>query len=493
MNELEEEYKKNKGTPKPEQSRVRIKSDRLLAEKNNGTKGTSYKSSFHSQSGTKHSLEHMERKSKVTYLLVHDSKVNENKSYENIEKFKEEAEKIYKEKIGQKMQPKAKENLVKEAVLNTKPNTTIEDIEKTFKNLNKRFTGHHILATSIHRDEGVFIDSKYDLEDLQYSSSNLSWRNIKLDKDVTNEVIDYAPNRNIFYNQEDNNWYFDKKFENKADVSKFQQKINYHAHVLYSNFNKDTGKTARMDRNDMRELQTIVADSLGMQRGQEFSKNKRMNHWQLKKSIDAKRELKLSNQSELAKQKDLQNEMRVLRDELKNHGTAKREDFAQLEQINKELKSKIQHKELNLEDLQKTLNEKLKTIDYINGKLDGYKEIEKNQELHVGNKIPRERIKVKDGLLKSKEVYVYKTEAVENFISKASIKEEQLTKDIESLTKERGVLKEKSNQLDSFKMYLKKYLNISDIEKAKEFIKEISPAKIDKNKSIEKDRGYERD
>ena len=493
MDELEEELKRNKGTPKPEQSMRFYKSGQLADKTNKIEKGAFYKSSFHSQTGTKHSLEHMNRKSKVTYLLVHDSKVNENKSYENIEQFKEQAEKIYKEKIGQKIQPKAKENLIKEAVLNTKPNTTIEDIENTFKNLNKRFSGHHILATSIHRDEGVFIDTKYDLKDLEYTAYNLSWKHINLDKDVTNEVIDYAPNRNIFYNQADKNWYFDKQYENKADISEFQQKINYHAHVLYSNFNKDTGKTARLDRNDMRELQTIVADSLGMQRGTEFSKNKRMNHWQLKRSIDAKRELKLSNQSELAKQKDLQNEMRVLREELKTHGTAKREDFAQLEQINKDLKNMIQFKELNLKDLQTTLNEKLKTIDYINGKLDSYKERERNQELYIGNKIPKERIKIKDGLLTSKEVYVYKTEAVENFITKASIKEEQLTKDIESLTKERGILKEKSNQLDNFKIFIKKYLNTSDIETVKEFIKEISPAKFDKNKSIEKDRGFERD
>lgn len=493
MDELEEELKRNKGTPKPEQSMRFYKSGQLADKTNKIEKGAFYKSSFHSQTGTKHSLEHMNRESKVTYLLVHDSNVNDNKSYENIEQFKEQAEKIYKEKIGQKIQPKAKENLIKEAVLNTKPNTTIEDIENTFKNLNKRFSGHHILATSIHRDEGVFIDTKYDLKELEYTAYNLSWKHIKLDKDVTNEVIDYAPNRNIFYNQADKNWYFDKQHENKADISKFQQKINYHAHVLYSNFNKDTGKTARLDRNDMRELQTIVADSLGMQRGTEFSKNKRMNHWQLKRSIDAKRELKLSNQSELAKQKDLQNEMRVLREELKTHGTAKREDYAKLEQINKELKNMIQLKELNLKDLQTTLNEKLKTIDYINGKLENYKEREQNQELYIGNKIPKERIKIKDGLLKSKEVYVYKTEAVENFITKASIKEEQLTKDIESLTKERSILKEKSNQLDNFKMFIKKYLNTSDIETVKEFIKEISPAKFDKNKSIEKDRGYERD
>lgn len=42
-------------------------------------------------------------------------------------------------------------------------------------------------------------------------------------------------------------------------------------------------------------------------------------------------------------------------------------------------------------------------------------------------------------------------------------------------------------------MFIKKYLNTSNIETVKEFIKEISPAKFDKNKSIEKDRGFERD
>ena len=89
MNEIEEELKRNKGTPKPEQSRVRIKSSVFLANNTSVKKGTvSYKSSFHSQSSTKHSLAHMNRESKVTYLLIHNSKINKNKQYENINKFK---------------------------------------------------------------------------------------------------------------------------------------------------------------------------------------------------------------------------------------------------------------------------------------------------------------------------------------------------------------------------------------------------------------------
>lgn len=500
MNDLEEEYKKNRGTPKPTEQSMSFYNNWQFAEKSSGTKkGTFYKSSFHSQTSTKHSLEHMERKSKVTYLLIQDSSVNDNKQYEDVKKFKEQAEKIYKEKIGQKMQPKAKENLVKEAVLNTKPNTSIEDIEKTFKNLNKRFTGHHIKAISIHRDEGVFIDTKYDLKDLEYSSSTLSWKHIKLNKDVTNEVIDYAPNRNIFYNQENRSWYFDKNFagENKANVSNYQKKINYHAHVLYSNFNKDTGKTARMDRTDMRELQTIVADSLGMQRGVEFSKSKRMNHWQLKRAIDAKRELKLSTQGELAKQKDLQNEMRILREELKKQGTAKREDYAKLEQLNKVLKEQITNKELSLNDMKKIFDEKMKTIDYQNKLLDKQDERIKNQksdiesleskvhkrELYIDGSIPKKRVKIKDGLLSSKEVYIYDTEGVKTYVEKTKDTQKSLKSEVKNLKKENSILKDENLELDMFKVFVKKHFKSTDLDKVKEIIKIVMP-KIDNSNKI---------
>lgn len=500
LDEMELTQENLRGTPKQNEKIIRQKSQNNYKSNNNTriSKDTNnhvtYKSSFHSQTSTKHSLEHMERESKVTYLLINDSNVNDNKKYDDVEKFKKEAEKIYKEKIGQKMQSKSKLNLVKEAVLNTKPNTTIEEIENTFRNLNKRFTGHHIIAISIHRDEGVFIDTKYDLKDLEYTASNLSWRNIKLDKDVTNEVIDFAPNRNIFYNQENRSWYFDKKFENKADISKFQQKINYHAHVLYSNFNKDTGKTARMDRNDMRELQTIVADSLGMQRGQEFSKNKRMNHWQLKKSIDSKRELKINNNEDLARLRDLKDLMKEQRNSLKEQN-AKRPDYAKLEQINKDLQKQIRNKELSFDDMQKIVNEKMKTIDYQNKLLNEkdnllkeYKDLDRNRTLLVGNEIIRQRIKVKDGLLKSKEMYIYQPESVEKYIEVSKREEEKLKNENEGL-------KAKNLKLNEFVSELKGHLKEVDMDKLLNKVVTSIP-KVQKktiSKSKIHDRGYERE
>ncbi len=220
--------KKLRHTPKQNEKIFKSKEEKsfnsFVTTSSNRKSVSIYKSSFHSQKATKHSLEHMERESKVNYLLEHNSTVNDNRKYEDIELFKEEAPKIYKEKVGQKMQAIAKANLIKEAVINVKPDTTCEDIERTFKNLNKEFGGHFILTTSIHRDEGVFIDSKYDLKNLEYVSSSLSWKLRDINKDVTSEVIDYAPNRNIFYNKENISWYFDKEFINKVDISKVSKK-----------------------------------------------------------------------------------------------------------------------------------------------------------------------------------------------------------------------------------------------------------------------------
>ena len=437
--EDELEFSKNQKTPKQKGAKI-YKSNKIFDIQNNKSsskevyRDTNVRrdsiSSFHTQKATSHSSEHMKRESKVTYLLNHDCKENEYKKYDDMEEFKSQAEKIYKEKIGQKMQSKAKANLIKEAVLNTKSTTTISDIENTFKALNKKLGGHYPLEISIHRDEGVFLDTKYDIKDLEYTAKTLTWRNIKLDTDVTNEVIDYAPNRNIFYNEKNKNWYLDKQFENKADVTKFQKWINYHAHVIYTNFDKETGKTARLDRKDFREAQSIVADSLGMKRGEEFSKNKRMTHWQLKKAHDNKRDIKIKN---LVKQRDLQAEMKILREELKER-KAPRKDYSKLEQVNKELKEQIRNKELVSDDLKKTISDKIDTIDYQNKLLDKkditiqtYKEQDNHRELNINGSITKERLIVKQGLLKTKEIFVYNNESVEKYIEVSKHKEEQLT------------------------------------------------------------------
>ncbi len=471
--------KKLKNSPKQKEKIFKLKEEKNFnsSSSNNSVKSkyargnvSIYKSSFHSQTATTHSLKHMERKSKVTYILEYDSSVNDNKIYEDIEEFKKAAPLIYKEKISQKMQATSKASLIKEAVINVKPDTTLEDIEKTFKNLNEEFGGHFILATSIHRDEGVFIDSKYDLKDLEYVSSNLSWKLRSTNEDVTSEVIDFAPNRNIFYNSDDTNWYFDKEFNNKADTSKFQKKINYHAHVLYSNFDKQTGKTARLDRKDMRLLQTKVAESLNMQRGLEFSKNKRMTHWQLKRSIDSKRASNLENKKSLARLKDLNSQVSEIRQELEEN-KFDRNSYAVLEQLKKDLTKKVRAKELTIEDLR--------------NQLDKYRaENEKRRTTIVDNNILKKTVKIKTGVLKSKEVRIYDNLSVEGYVEKVEQKQNKLVTENEDL-------KQTNQKLSSFVHELRSHFKIFDLDNLKETIKSNIP-KTTKNinnlhKSLNKD------
>jgi len=92
------------------------------------------------------------------------------------------------------------------------------------------------------------------------------------------------------------------------------------------------------------ELQTEVAEILGMERGQKNSKAERLNHKQYKQKAQ-----------ELAKQKDLKAEIAKLRAELKEAG-AIRSDYAVLEQVAKDLKEQIKAKNLTIDKLQNTLD-----------------------------------------------------------------------------------------------------------------------------------------
>lgn len=50
-------------------------------------------------------------------------------------------------------------------------------------------------------------------------------------------------------------------------------KENYHAHIIFEMINRETGKTYKYDQDDLSDLQTLVAESLGMERGE--SSNRR--------------------------------------------------------------------------------------------------------------------------------------------------------------------------------------------------------------------------
>lgn len=108
-----------------------------------------------------------------------------------------------KAKTGRKMQAKA--TPIREAVVVIEDGTTMDDLRKLSDRLQERF-GIHVFQIAIHRDEGY-----------------------RKGKDAL--------------------------------------KLNLHAHLVADWTDHDTGKSLKLNRNDMAEMQTICAQVLGMERG----------------------------------------------------------------------------------------------------------------------------------------------------------------------------------------------------------------------------------
>ena len=306
-------------------------------------------SSFNMQTSSANSSAHMKRDSYVSYLIDYSNNGFEYKYYLDSKEYLEFAKLQTKLLTKRKMQSLAIDSFVQEAVINIEEHHTIEDIENLFKNLNKKFNGgFKLFDVAIHKDEGVFIQSKHNVNDLIFNSKTL--KIYKDDIDVTNDVISFAPNKDIFYNPDNKKWYKEKAFKNEFDTSKLQIKYNLHAHANFTKWEESTGKNIRTQKNDMQKIQDITAECLGMQRGEINSNTKRMNHYQLKKLYSDNNEIKKVNVELLATIQELKKANAELKAELQT-AKAKRPEHAQLEQLNKELTIKLKNKDLTIEEM----------------------------------------------------------------------------------------------------------------------------------------------
>ena len=55
--------------------------------------------------------------------------------------------------------------------------------------------------------------------------------------------------------------------EGHADPDTDDLKQNHHAHIIVDGLNHETEKTVKIDSNVCKEMQTVLAESLGMERG----------------------------------------------------------------------------------------------------------------------------------------------------------------------------------------------------------------------------------
>ena len=165
---------------------------------------------------------------------------------------------LVKQKTGRKMQEKkvpyvaksgkTKErngsSPIRESVVNIKPDTTMDDLQKYTERVHERW-GVRAIQIHIHRDEG--------------------------------------------------------HFENPDDPSTWKQ--NLHAHIIWDWMNHETGKSFKLDKKDMEQLQDMAAETLEMERGQRKAETGREHLERTDLIIQKQEEKKQKNQKELEEQK----------------------------------------------------------------------------------------------------------------------------------------------------------------------------------------------
>jgi hypothetical protein len=295
-------------------------------------------SSIHIEAGKAGYFSHNSRESKTNNSIFSDEENYCSKDTKSsFELYKSELEirtKAYTDRTGQKLNPKTITHL--SSIVNFNQNHTPEDMQKVCDYLEKKLDTK-VIQMAMHRDEGHIIEE--DEEDLHNS--------IGVDKAIK----------------------------------------NYHAHIEFMGLDsKGYSVRRKLDKPTLKQIQTDVANILGMERGREsgYSKEqyqkitnelKPQNDYETKKEYkkaftEKAKELGLhnpvkkakrldtydfKNAKESAKQTDLKKEITKLRAELKENG-ASREDYAKLEQLNRDLKERIKAKDLTIEELQSLVN-----------------------------------------------------------------------------------------------------------------------------------------
>ena len=152
----------------------------------------------------------------------------------NLQTHYDNIKRMVKEKTGRAMQEKERERKgkngkvikvsgctpIREGVLLIKPDTTLADVKKFGEECQRRW-GITPLQIFLHKDEGHWLGGQPDVEDKESFQVGEKW---------------FKP--------------------------------NYHAHIVFDWMNHDTGKSQKLNNDDMTVMQTLASDILLMKRGQ---------------------------------------------------------------------------------------------------------------------------------------------------------------------------------------------------------------------------------
>ena len=240
-----------------------------------------------------------------------------------------------------------------------------------------------------------------------------------------------------------------------------EEKINYHAHIVFSNYDFDKHITIKREKDVMRKLQTDVAKTLGMERGLENSQAVRLDHRQYKRAMQEVEE----------KTKELQRELQ----EVKQENTELKYSFKEMQKTITSLENLTAEQKRELHSLNsKVKNEKAE-----------YEELLKKLDDLKQDKAP----KTNESILNDKSIPEKEKEVLKQFTSDLTISmQKEIKKEI--VTVKTGLLKSEDKELhiinepnSLFKGIQKAFLNQFNVlyelakEKAKEFYKDIIKSK----------------
>lgn len=251
----------------------------------------------------------------------------------------EDIKRMVKEKTGRAMQEKERERKgkngkiikvagcspIREGVLLVRPDTTLADVHKFGEECQRRW-GITPLQIFLHKDEGHWLNGQPDPEDRESFKVGERW---------------FKP--------------------------------NYHAHIVFDWMNHDTGKSRKLNDDDMMQMQTLASDILLMERGKSKAVTGK-EHLERNDFIIEKQKAELQRieaikrhkeqQVDLAEQELRQVKSEIRTDKLKSAATDAATVIAsgvgslfgsgkmkKLEQSNEELRQEIAKRDKGIDDL----------------------------------------------------------------------------------------------------------------------------------------------
>lgn len=228
----------------------------------------------------------------------------------NLQTHHDSIKQMVKEKTGRAMQEKERERKgkngkvikvagcspIREGVLLIRPDTTLADVQKFGEECQRRW-GITPLQIFLHKDEGHWLGGQPTQEDKESFKVGEKW---------------FKP--------------------------------NYHAHIVFDWMNHDTGKSRKLNDEDMTEMQSLASDILMMERGQS-------------KAVTAREHLErndfiIEKQKEEMKRLDATRQYREYQLEMAN------QKMQETESITNALIEKANEKERQSEDLDRAISEK---------------------------------------------------------------------------------------------------------------------------------------